>query len=491
MRRSSFACVFAAQVASACASRNHMSRESTAVVRGTSSSEAASTQAVSASDMPSLHYEISVSATALDVSVTLIASHLASPAFMLPWARSSNVREAAVADENGKVRPLSANERSAGEWALPECQRSCKLTYRIDVSATKRRRGFDEGIGIQTATLTTVRMLLAEPSQFDPNAPVEVAWTESTRFVSGLLPLNGERRARFVFDAWDESTFAGVGDMPCRELPRKGARCCIVGDLRMADDAFGKSFARAEDGVTKFYGRVASPALTVFAAAVPRAREIVFGKVRAMAGPSIAFFVGENFEKEQDAKNDWVMVHELLHLGFPTLFDARWFSEGIATVFEPVIRLRMGDVDEAYVWKGFADNLPRGLPALNAAGALRESRGIDAMYWASSTLLFEWEHALRAATNNRLGVEHALARLAQKFEGTPASHLSTLEGVIADLDATTETQTLAAVMAATTKKRNVTLHDLLGPFGLDARGRVVDASPEAKARRDRFLRHAD
>ncbi len=433
-----------------------------------------------------LRFELA-SASALDVNVIMTAENLATGTFVLPWSGTSAVREAKVLGDKARALPAdSAN------WTIPECTSACRVTYRVDAGAFRRKRMFDEGSGTPTAVVTTVRMMLAEPQEYA--GMVDVAWADEKRFTSGLTSLvggasgPGTGSARFDFEAWDESTFVAVGDASCHSW-RPSARYCLVGKLRMSDETFGAALARAEGGVSNFYGRVAAPALSVFAVSTPRARDIVFGKVRAMAGASVSYFVGERFE---NAKNDWVMVHELLHLGFPTLFDARWFSEGIATVYEPLVRYRLGDLDEATVWQGFAKNLPRGLPALTHAGAMLESADIDAMYWGSSTLLFEWEHALRAATAQKMGVEQALATLAQDYgkraKDGVSMHLSTLDDTVRDLDRLTGTTTLSAIMAACQKDRKVTLHDLLGPFGVDDNGRIVDNSPPARARRERYVR---
>ena len=124
---------------------------------------------------------------------------------------------------------------------------------------------------------------------------------------------------------------------------------------------------------------------------------------------------------------------------------------------------------------------------------MMESEDIDAMYWGSSTLLFEWEHMLRAATHDKMGVEDALTALAQDYgkrspNDAVSMHLSTLDATVKDLDRLTGTTTLSALIAACATDRKIALHELLGPFGVDDKGHIVDNSPAVRARRERFMR---
>ena len=64
-----------------------------------------------------------------------------------------------------------------------------------------------------------------------------------------------------------------------------------------------------------------------------------------------------------DFAEDWLMTHEMLHLGFPSVPEQHhWIEEGISTYVEPIARCRAGLKTPEAVWKELMDGLPQGLP---------------------------------------------------------------------------------------------------------------------------------
>jgi predicted metalloprotease with PDZ domain len=51
-----------------------------------------------------------------------------------------------------------------------------------------------------------------------------------------------------------------------------------------------------------------------------------------------------------DLRADWVLAHELFHLGVPSMPGGAWLDEGLATYYEPVLRTRAGLVSEMATW---------------------------------------------------------------------------------------------------------------------------------------------
>lgn len=65
-----------------------------------------------------------------------------------------------------------------------------------------------------------------------------------------------------------------------------------------------------------------------------------------------------------DLRRDWVVAHELVHLGFPSVDESHhWMEEGLATYVEPIARARAGQLLAAKVWSDLVEGLPQGLPA--------------------------------------------------------------------------------------------------------------------------------
>ena len=64
-----------------------------------------------------------------------------------------------------------------------------------------------------------------------------------------------------------------------------------------------------------------------------------------------------------DFAEDWLMTHEMLHLGFPSVPEQHhWIEEGISTYVEPIARCRAGLKTPEAVWKELMDGLPRVCP---------------------------------------------------------------------------------------------------------------------------------
>ena len=109
-----------------------------------------------------------------------------------------------------------------------------------------------------------------------------------------------------------------------------------------------------------------------------------------------------------DFADDWLMPHEMLHLGFPSVPERHhWIEEGISTYVEPIARARAGLISAEEAWGDLVRGLPQGLPQ---AG----DRGLDATptwgrtYWGGAIFCLFADVEIRKRTGNRRGFEHAL-----------------------------------------------------------------------------------
>lgn len=109
-----------------------------------------------------------------------------------------------------------------------------------------------------------------------------------------------------------------------------------------------------------------------------------------------------------DFAGDWLMPHEMLHLGFPSVPERHhWIEEGVATYAEPIARARAGLIPAEEAWGDLVRGLPQGLPQGG-------DRGLDAThtwsrtYWGGAIFCLLADVEIRKRTANRLGFEHAL-----------------------------------------------------------------------------------
>jgi hypothetical protein len=185
-----------------------------------------------------------------------------------------------------------------------------------------------------------------------------------------------------------------------------------------------------------------------------------------------------------DLQNDWVLTHEMFHLGFPTLDDRHiWMNEGLSDYLEPITRARLGQIPVTMAWKGFVDGLPSGLPR-RGEGGLDASHRHGRVYWGGNLYWLLADVQIRQQSRHRL--EDALRAILD--QGGDASERWEIERVLAVGDRATGTHVLhdlyeqfgrqpgSVDLAALWKSLGVVVRR--GSIGVD------DSAPLANIRRD-------
>jgi len=162
------------------------------------------------------------------------------------------------------------------------------------------------------------------------------------------------------------------------------------------------------EGNRRFWGR--SPAQNGLAILVPSPRGgVPFGRVLSLGGSVVTVLVGKD-ATAQDLYDDWVLVHEFLHLGSPLMRDAGpWLNEGIATFYEPVLRARAGWKTEDEVWREWISQMPRGMPAMTGIGLRNAGRG--GIYWGGAVFVLMAEMKLLQASKGTYGFSDCLRQV--------------------------------------------------------------------------------
>ena len=121
------------------------------------------------------------------------------------------------------------------------------------------------------------------------------------------------------------------------------------------------------------------------AVVVPRADAsgVAFGRDMSGGGISTVLIVGEHATLKE-LYDDWVLVHELEHLGTPFITNGPSMSERLATYIEPLLRARTGLQTPHDVWTEFIRFMPRGEAVINSTG--RSRGGFRDCYWGGALL---------------------------------------------------------------------------------------------------------
>ena len=182
-----------------------------------------------------------------------------------------------------------------------------------------------------------------------------------------------------------------------------------AGDSDLSHDAIALWVKRAAEAVAHYYGRF--PVLSMRVLVMPSGGSGVHnGTTWGNVGGSPAFTrirVGEHTTADQ-LQDDWMMTHELLHTGLPSLPDENhWLEEGTAVYVEPIARVQAGQLSEELVWRDMIRDMPQGEPRVGEAG-LDRTRTWGRTYWGGAGFCLLADVEIRKQTQNRKGLQDAL-----------------------------------------------------------------------------------
>ena len=237
---------------------------------------------------------------------------------------------------------------------------------------------------------------------------------------------------------------------------------------------------RAGEAVAGYYGRF--PVASVVISVAPSTGGEPVEGVTYSAREIDVQIAGDTTANDLDA--DWVLTHEMFHLGFPNLDKQYlWMMEGLSDYLEPIARARAGQLSAEEVWRGFAEGSPRGEPRRGDQG-LDHAGSRNRIYWGGNTYWLLADVRIRERTENRKSVDDA-ARAILDAGGDGNVHWE-LANVLAIGDRATGTDVLTELHEQFGMKAGrVDLDALWKRLGVAyAHGRVTfdDSAPLAKAR---------
>ena len=221
--------------------------------------------------------------------------------------------------------------------------------------------------------------------------------------------------------------------MSAKNLPVKGATLDlqIHTEKRIITDAqIEEAVGEAARTVVGYYGKFPVKELKVEVYPNPRQPNGFFGQ--AFNGRRVTLYVGSSAKPEK-LRQDWILVHEMFHLGFPDLDDAKynWIGEGLSTYLEGIARVRSGNLAPEKLWEdfldGFADALPR-----PGDGGLNTERRYRREYWGGALFWFLMDLEIREKTKGLKSLDNAMLRILD--EGGTGGMVWSLDELIDSLD---------------------------------------------------------
>lgn len=365
-----------------------------------------------------------------------------------------------------------------------------KLTYEVDVAKlATRARDIDWAARSGASFLAPLSNVLLAPEPLTTEIPVTVRVTPDAGITAtvGLARDPAPDTYRLMAHEIPVATYFAFGKLEQRAHQLGEAQL----EVTRLDGALDRSFDEIDEWVRKsahavsdFYGVFPVKRASVSLLPIPARDAVVFGKVLPESEPGIAVLLGQHVTR-QSLYQDWILVHELFHLGFPSFFqEGKWLDEGLATYYEPIIRVRAGLYTERELWSEWLDDMPQGLPAFTRDG-LERARDFRGIYWggALACLVADVEARKRKLD---AGLEVGLRAL--RDAGGNACEVWTLAEVVSKVDQALGAPTLEPVVKQHAARGSA--FDLPGLFAAlgvarDAAGVVTfsDAAPLARVRR--------
>ncbi len=290
-------------------------------------------------------------------------------------------------------RAVTPNEDG---WPLERCNSTCVVRYSLDLQALVDGcdGDMDCGLDVGGGVLSTVSNWLVRPPR--GNATITLRVEGDGPFAFGMHETT-PRAFEFRSNELGEGSYTAFGAV--RVVRARDVEVAILGGgLKMGEAATVHWIDDATGAVARFYGRFPTPA-TIFVLPIAGDADVRFGSVMALTGASIALFVGADLALTS-THFDWVLVHELTHLGAPTFMgEGRWLEEGIATYFEPIERERAGWTTEAELWTHFAEQMPRGVRPPSSPPDIEDRHDIDTAYWGGALFMLLADVRIREETH--------------------------------------------------------------------------------------------
>ncbi|MBV9303589.1 MAG: hypothetical protein JOY62_03505 [Acidobacteriaceae bacterium] len=164
--------------------------------------------------------------------------------------------------------------------------------------------------------------------------------------------------------------------------------------------------SQAARAVTKYFEKfpVQQASINIFVA--EKRHGVFHGKSFGDRGAHSRITVGQH-TTEDELREDWMMTHEMIHFGFPSVPERHhWIEEGSATYIEPIARGRIGALSAERVWGDLVRDMPQGLPRPSDRG-LDNTDSWASTYWGGALFCLLADVEIRKRTGNTKGLEHA------------------------------------------------------------------------------------
>ncbi len=298
--------------------------------------------------------------------------------------------------------------------------------YALDLSRLPPGNSHSAFQRFREAILIDPTWLLAVPQDTQPRT-LEVNFLLPAKYrisAPADLQQSGVDRWRWRVPtrAWARGGRLGIGRMFQAQAAVAGAQVAIslLGTpAAVRRESYTEWVTQIATAMTAEFGRFPVPSTQVLMVVQPAASEVVpWGEVVRAGADGVLLYVDRSRTIDQVAR-DWVAFHEFSHLLHP--FMARqdsWWTEGLATYYQNVLRVRAGQLTSAAAWRELHAGFARGRRETDgvttlaiAAREMMVRRKFMRVYWSGAAIALLADVELRLRTHNR----QSLATVLDKF----------------------------------------------------------------------------
>ncbi|NJN46355.1 MAG: M1 family metallopeptidase [Candidatus Competibacteraceae bacterium] len=200
------------------------------------------------------------------------------------------------------------------------------------------------------------------------------------------------------------------------------------GHLNLTTTSLTQWITISAKAVADYYGAFPVPHLHLMITPVSGNR--ISGVSYAGEEPVLVIQVGESVNQAA-LQEDWVMVHEMVHLAFPPVHKRHhWIEEGLATYTRTLGTYNAGLLSVDKVWLWWVNGLPNGLPEAADRG-LDHTPTWGRTYWGGALFCLLADMEIRRLTENRFALHDALKGIVAAGKNMATKTLSPLSEVLA------------------------------------------------------------
>ena len=263
--------------------------------------------------------------------------------------------------------------------------------------------------------------------------------------------------------------------LPPEELKIGGATISVTyapGKFDLPQSALHAWIAHAAEAVTAYYGHFPVPEVRLRVNPAEGRSGVFHGTTWGKPyGAFTRISVGSQTGADE-LNNDWMLTHEFVHTGFPSVEDDHhWMEEGMATYVEPIARVEAGTLPAQRIWSDMLRDMPQGQPQPGDEG-LDHTHTWARTYWGGALFCLLADVRIHEQTKNRKGLQDALRAIVAA--GGTISVDWPLERALKTGDAATGVGVLTGLYnEMKAKPAPADLEDLWKRLGIERSGHIV------------------